>query len=58
MYGEGSRVPILWNDRGKVAKAFDVGILSNSRNLEGFQFRQGGHPVPDVLIEDDSRFFH
>ena len=45
MGGEGSRVPALWDDRGEVAKAFDVGIFSNFCNLEGFQFRQGGHPV-------------
>ena len=55
MDGEGSRVPILWDDRGKVAKAFDVGIFSNFRNLESFQFRQGGHPVLDVLSEGDRR---
>ena len=41
---ERSRVPILWDDRGKVAKAFDVGIFSNFRNLEDFRFRQGWTP--------------
>ena len=59
MDGEGSRVPVLWDDRGEVAKAFDVGIFSNFYNLEGFQFRQSGHPVlGDVLSEGDHRFFH
>ena len=58
MDGEGSRVPILRDDRGKVAKAFDVGILSNFRNLEGSQFRQGEHSVLDVLSEGARRFFH
>ena len=33
---EGSRVPVLRDDRGEVAKAFDVGIFSNFCNLEGF----------------------
>ena len=47
MDGEGSRVPVLWDDRGEVAKAFDVGIFSNFCKLEGFQFRQSGHPVLD-----------
>ena len=59
MDGEGSKVPVLWADRGEVAKAFDVGIFSNFRNLEGFQFRRSGHPVlEDVLSEGDRRFFH
>ena len=31
--GEGSRVTVLWDDRGEVAKAFDVGIFSNFCNL-------------------------
>ena len=55
---ERSGLPILWDDRGKVAKAFDVGIFSNFRNLGGFRFRQCGHPVLDVLSERDRRFFH
>ena len=58
MDGEGSRVPVLWDDRGEVAKAFDVGIFSDLCNLEGFQFRQSGHPVlEDVLSEGDRRFY-
>ena len=58
MGGGGSRVPVLWGDRGEVAMAFDVGIVYNF-NLEGFQSRQSGHPVPeDVLSEGDHRFFH
>ena len=56
---EGSRVTVLWDDRGEVTNAFDVGIFSNFRNLEGFQFRLGRHPVlDDVLSEGDRRFFH
>ena len=59
MDGKGSRVVVLWDDCGEVAKAFDVGIFSNFRKLEGFQFRQSGHPVlEDVLSEGDGRFFH
>ena len=59
MNGKGSRVPVLWDDRGEVAKAFDVGIFSNFCNLEGFQFRQSGHPVlKDVLSEGDRRFLY
>ena len=59
MDGEGSRVPVLWDDRGEVAKAFDVGIFSNFCNLEGFQFRQSRHPVlEDVLSEGDRRFLY
>ena len=59
MDGEGSRIPVLWDDRGEVANTFDVDIFSNFSNLEGFQFRLGGHPVlDDVLGEDDRRFFH
>ena len=60
MDGEGSRVPVLWDDRGDVAKAFDVGIFSDFFNLEGFQFRQkSGHPVlEDVLSEGDRRFLY
>ena len=58
MDGEGSKVPVLWDDRGEVAKAFDVGIFSNFCNLEGFQFRQSGHPVlEDVLSEGDRRYY-
>ena len=57
MDGEGSRVPVLWDDRGEVAKAFDVGIFSDFCNL--FQFRQSGHPVlEDVLSEGDRRFLY
>ena len=59
MDGGGSRVPALWGDRGEVAKAFDVDIFYNFCNLEGFQSRQSGHPVPeDVLMEGDHRFSH
>ena len=59
MDGEGSRVPFLWVDRGEVRKTFDVGIFSNFCNLEGFQFKQSGHPVlEDVLSERDRCFFH
>ena len=35
MDGEGSRVPVVWDDRGEVAKAFDVGIFSDFYNLLG-----------------------
>ena len=54
-----SRVPVLWDDdRGVVAKTFDVCILSNMYNLDVYQFRLGGLPVlEDVLSEDDHRFF-
>ena len=59
MHGKGSRVPVPWDDRGEVAKAFDVGIFSNFCNLGGFQFRQSGHPVlEDVLSEGDRRFLY
>ena len=59
MDGEGSRVPVLWDDRGEVAKAFDVGIFSNFCNLEGFQFRQSGHSVlENVLSKGDRRFLY
>ena len=59
MDGDGSRVPVLWDDRGEVAKAFDVGIFSHFCNSEGFQFRQSGHPVlEDVLSEGDRRFLY
>ena len=59
MDGEGSRVPVLWDDRGQVAKAFDVVIFSNSCNLEGFQFKQSGHQVlEDVLSGGERPFFH
>ena len=57
MDGEGSRVPVLWDNRVQVAKTFDVGVFSNFRNLEGFQFRQSGHPeLEDELSEGDCRF--
>ena len=59
MYGEGPRVPVLWDDRGEVAKAFEVGIFSNFCNLESFQFRQSGHRVlEDVLSEGGRRFLY
>ena len=59
MDGEGSRVPVLWDDRGEVAKALDVGIFSNFCNLEGFQLRQSGHPVlEDVPSEGNCRFLY
>ena len=59
MDGEGSRVPVLWDDRGEVANAFEVGIFSNFCNLESFQFRQSGHRVlEDVLSEGDRRFLY
>ena len=59
MDGEGSRVPVLWDDRGEVAKAVDVAIFSNFCNLEGFQFRQSGHLVlEDVHSEGDYRFLY
>ena len=59
MDGEGSRVPVLWDDRGEEANAFDVGIFSNFCNLESFQFRQSEHPVlEDVLSEGDRRFLY
>ena len=59
MDGKASRVPVLWDDRCEVAKAFDVGIFSDFCNLEGVQFRQSGHPVlEDVLSEGDRRFLY
>ena len=41
MDGEGFSVPVLWDDRGEVANAFNVGIFSNFLNYQGFQFRLG-----------------
>ena len=54
-----SRVPVLWDDRGVVAKTFDVCIFSNLYNLDVYQFRLGGLSVLEgVLREVDRRFFH
>ena len=56
---EGSRVRVLWDNRGEVAKAFDVGIFSDFCNLEGFQFTSSGHPVlENVYSEGDRRFLY
>ena len=47
MDAEGSRVPVLWDDRGEFC------------NLESFQFRQSGHRVlEEVLSEGDRRFLY
>ena len=49
MDGEGSSAPVLWHDRGEVAKDFDVCIFK-LRNLDGSQFILGVHSgLDDVL---------